>query len=81
MPKTSNLNILIDEDMKNTAEQLYSKYGLSLAQAVTIFIHQSCNVGGLPFDLRPKAPNPETIEAMQEANLITNNPDVNYPLA
>jgi DNA-damage-inducible protein J len=71
MPKTASLNIRLNEEVKRNAETVYSHYGLSLAEAVTVFIHQSCNVGGLPFDLRPKRPNAETLAAMAEAERIS----------
>jgi DNA-damage-inducible protein J len=76
MPKTASLNIRLDADVKKTAESVYSRYGLSLAEAVTVFIHQSCNVGGLPFDLRPPRPSIESLEAMAEARRIARDPSV-----
>ena len=76
MPKTVSLNIRLDSDIKKSAEEIYSYYGLSLAEAVTVFIHQSCNVGGLPFDLRPLRPNAETLDAMAEAERISRDPSV-----
>ena len=76
MPKTASLNIRLDSDIKRSAEAVYSRYGLSLAEAVTVFIHQSCNVGGLPFDLRPSRPNTETLAAMAEAEHISRDPSV-----
>ena len=53
MAKTASLNIRLDPEIKKAAEAVYTRYGLSLTEAVTVFIHQSCNIGGLPFDLRP----------------------------
>ena len=76
MPKTASLNIRLDENVKKAAETVYSRYGLSLAEAVTVFIHQSCNVGGLPFDLRPRQYNAETLAAIEEAERISRNPSV-----
>jgi len=76
MPKTASLNIRLDENIKKNAEKVYSAYGLSLAEAVTVFIHQSCNVGGLPFDLRPRRPNAQTLAAMAEAESICLDPSV-----
>ena len=76
MAKTASLNIRLDEDVKKTAESVYSYYGLSLAEAVTVFLHQSCNVGGLPFDLRPRHPNAVTLAAMAEADRISRDPDI-----
>jgi DNA-damage-inducible protein J len=76
MSKTASLNIRLDAEIKKSAEAVYSHYGLSLAEAVTVFIHQSCNVGGLPFDLRPLRPNAESLEAMTEARLISRDPSI-----
>ncbi len=76
MPKNASLNIRLDADVKKAAEAVYSRYGLSLSEAINVFIHQSCNVGGLPFDLRPSKPNPETLAAMAEADRISRDPSV-----
>jgi DNA-damage-inducible protein J len=76
MPKTASLNVRLDSNIKKNAETVYSHYGLSLAEAVTVFIHQSCNVGGLPFDLRPSRPNAESLLAMAEAERISRDPNV-----
>ena len=74
MTKTASLNIRLDSEVKKSAEAVYSRYGLSLAEAVTVFIHQSCNVGGLPFDLRPTHLNVETLAAIAEAERISRDP-------
>ena len=76
MAKTASLNIRLDPEVKKTAEIVYSRYGLSLAEAVNVFIHQSCNVCGLPFDLRPDRPNAETLAAMAEAERISRDQSV-----
>ncbi len=76
MPKTASLNVRLDADVKRTAESIYSGFGLSLAEAVNVFIHKSINVGGLPFDLRPERPNAETLAAMAEADRISRDPAV-----
>ena len=76
MAKTASLNIRLDEDVKRNAERVYAYYGLSLAEAVTVFIHQSCNIGGMPFDLRPSHPNTVTLAAMAEADRISRDPNV-----
>jgi DNA-damage-inducible protein J len=76
MPKTASLNIRLDADIKRAAESVYSHYGLSLAEAVTVFIHQSCNIGGLPFDLRPTHPKEESLSFMAEAERISRDPSI-----
>jgi len=76
MTKTASLNIRLNPEVKKTAETVYAQYGLSLAEAVTVFIHQSCNIGGLPFDLRPSSPNAESLLAIAEANRISHDSSI-----
>ena len=55
MSKTSMLAVRIDPDVKARAEKLYASFGLNLSDAVSMFIHQSLLVGGLPFELKVPA--------------------------
>ena len=75
MTKSASMYIRIDPTVKAEVEAIYSKYGMSITDAINIFLYQSRNVGGLPFDLRPAVPNPRTVAAMKEADLITNDPN------
>jgi len=52
MAKTASMYIRIDPQVKADVEAIYSRYGMSLTEAINIFLHQSRNLGGLPFDLR-----------------------------
>jgi len=52
MAKTSSLYIRIDPEIKKEVESIYKRFGMSLTDAINIFIYQSRNVGGLPFNLR-----------------------------
>jgi DNA-damage-inducible protein J len=70
MAKTATLSVRVDPKVKSDAETVYSRYGLSLGDAVNVFLHQSLNVGGLPFDLRLDIPNAVTVAAMTEGDEI-----------
>ncbi|GHV86820.1 addiction module antitoxin RelB [Spirochaetia bacterium] len=70
MTKTANLNIRIDPQTKQGAEQLFSNFGITISDAVTIFLKQSIMVGGLPFELKQPRYNAATEAAMQEARDI-----------
>ena len=48
-PKTDTYHFRIKPEVRKEIESLYAKNGLSLNQAINIFIQQSLNVGGLPF--------------------------------
>ncbi|MCL2504116.1 MAG: type II toxin-antitoxin system RelB/DinJ family antitoxin [Coriobacteriia bacterium] len=58
MPKTADLKLRIDPDLKRSAIELYGQWGLNLTDAITMFLYQSVAVGGLPFAMRSpkKAP-------------------------
>lgn len=70
MAKSSSMYIRIDPQVKSDVEAIYSKYGMSITDAINVFLYTSRNVGGLPFDLRPPTFNAETLEAMREGNEI-----------
>lgn len=72
MSKSANINIRIEPEVKASAEALYSKFGITVTDAINMFLHQSIMVGGLPFDLKQPRYNQETEEAMEETRAIQN---------
>ena len=68
--KTANFNMRMEEQKKRDAEILFRSLGMTLAQAVNMFISQSLLVGGIPFDVRILRFNKETEAAMKEAEDI-----------
>lgn len=48
-PKTSTFQMRINPEIKNQAEQLFQNCGMTLTDAINVFIQQSMNVGGMPF--------------------------------
>lgn len=48
-PKTSTFQMRINPEIKNQAEQIFQNCGMTLTDAINVFIQQSMNVGGLPF--------------------------------
>ena len=71
MSKTANINVRIDPEFKSEVESLYSKFGMSITEAINIFLHMSLMEGGLPFEVRQPRYNAETEAAMKEARAIT----------
>ena len=70
MPKTANINLRIEPDVKAQADAVFSSLGISITDAINVFLHASIMDGGFPF--QPKQPryNRETLMAMQEAKDI-----------
>lgn len=67
------LNIRIDEEIKEQAEQILAEIGIPLATAMNVFLRKLIYCGGFPFDLKLDIPNAETIEAMKEGDNIIKN--------
>jgi len=72
MTKTATLHMRIDPETKSNAEQLFSAFGITISDAVIIFLRQSLMVGGLPFEVRQPRYNVETEAAIQEVRDIIN---------
>lgn len=70
MPKTVNINLRIEPEVKAKADDVFSSLGLSVTDAINVFLHASIMEGGFPF--QPKQPqyNRETRMAIEEARDI-----------
>lgn len=68
MASTTNINIRVDQDLKRKAEAVFSELGLNMSTAMNIFLRYSVRYGGIPFDLRIKTPNAETLAAIDDVN-------------
>lgn len=60
----------VSPEIKAGAESVFSSLGMTLAEAINIFLHKSIMEGGLPFDVRQSRYNAETEAAMDEAHAI-----------
>lgn len=66
---TTMLHIRIDEHLKDAANETLASMGLSLSDAVRVFLTRVVAEQQIPFSL--KVPNAETREAMEEARSMT----------
>ena len=58
MTKNETLHIRVNESVRTNAEKTLDMLGLSISEAVNMFLHQIPLVGGLPFNVRvPLAPD------------------------
>ena len=69
----ANFQMEIDPVLKAQVEELYLGLGITLPEAINIFIHQSLLVRGIPFSVKypDEIFNPETEEAIKEAKDIS----------
>jgi DNA-damage-inducible protein J len=70
MPKqaegTRMIHARIDPKLKQSAERVFSKIGITTTEAIRLFLKQVELHKGLPFSVA--IPNPQTVAAMREAN-------------
>ena len=59
-------NISIDPRLKEESIELFSKFGLDLSTAITLFLQQSVREHRIPFEIRLDIPNEETKAALAE---------------
>ena len=52
MAKTAIFNMRIDPEVKAEAETLFAAFGLTLSDAVNMFLYKSIQEQGLPFELK-----------------------------
>lgn len=70
MSKSATLNIRTDPTVKQQAERIYQGFGITLTDAVNIFLRKSIMEGGLPFEMKTAQPNVDTLAAMKETEDI-----------
>ncbi|MGI4752418.1 MAG: type II toxin-antitoxin system RelB/DinJ family antitoxin [Janthinobacterium lividum] len=65
---TVDIRLRIAEDTKIEAEQIFKQMGMTMSEAMRIFLNQCINSGGLPFKPHVKIPNKETLKAFEETD-------------
>lgn len=68
MATTTMIHVRVDEEIKAQAAETLAGMGLTVSDAVRVFLMRVVADQQLPFDLR--APNAETRAAMQEARAM-----------
>lgn len=68
MPATTMVHVRIDERIKAEATETLAAMGLTVSDAVRVFLTRVVAEQGMPFEL--KTPNAETRAAMREARAL-----------
>ena len=56
MTRTAEVKTRTTAQIKADAAAVYARWGISLSDAINIFLTKSIEVGGPPFDMHPEAP-------------------------
>lgn len=70
MAKVGFIRARVDEELKINTELLFSRLGLTMTDAITIFLVQCELRQGLPFEVR--IPNAETRKSLDDAHAGVN---------
>lgn len=52
LPKNAPVNFRFNAELKESAEDLFYDLGMTMSDAIEIFLHQCVAKGGLPFELK-----------------------------
>jgi len=66
--KTTQVRCRVEEDLKASAKVVLRNCGLSVSEAMRLFLYQVVENDGLPFEV--KAPSAKTARALEEARVI-----------
>ncbi len=61
--KRAEIKIRTADEVRNQAKAVYAHWGITLNDAINMFLVKSIEVGGLPFDLKPEVPSYDSIAA------------------
>ncbi len=63
---TATIHIRTDKQLKKKTDTIFKDLGLNTSTAVNIFLRAVANNNGIPFELKTKVPNQETVKAMKD---------------
>lgn len=72
----TNINIRMDEGLKQEFDWLCTEMGLSMTTAFNVFARAVVRNRRIPFEIALDAPNTETLEAIEEVRHMKKNPSL-----
>ena len=66
MAKTDTLHIRIEPSVKKRAEKTLNDLGLSITEAINVFLNQVILNDGIPFEVKKPKFNKETIQTIED---------------
>ena len=78
MNNSTNLNIRIDKDVKESSEKVLEDLGINMTTAINIFLRQVIRVNGIPFEIKGNTPNQATVKAIEESVWLANDNTKGY---
>ena len=66
MTKNDTIHVRVNEDVKLNAEETLNMLGMTLSEAINLFLCQVSLTGGLPFDVRLPMPKEVTVRSRSD---------------
>ncbi len=67
MQAKTSMTIRTDTNIKAQAQHLFANLGLDMSTAINLFLRQSIQHQGLPFDVTLRQPNQLTLKAIEDS--------------
>lgn len=69
----ANLNIRLDKETKDKANELFNKLGISMTTAVVMFLRTAIRENRIPFELKLNEPSNIMLQAIEEGGGLSQN--------
>lgn len=70
----TNVSIRMDNDLKESFENLCNEMGLTMTSAINVFVKKVVRDCRIPFEIGVPKPNEETLAAVREVQEMKKNP-------
>ena len=67
---TSVVNVNVDSNLKNQANEILNDLGLNMSTAINMFLKQIVKRDGIPFEVTNPKPSKEMLHALEESEKI-----------
>jgi len=72
--RSDSLYVRVNPKTKKEAENIFGQFGITVSDAINMFLNKSIMEGGLPFEVKQRSYNAVTEAAMEEGDKIAKNP-------
>lgn len=67
---TTNINVRVDTELKQSAEALLNDLGQNMSSAITMFLKSAVSHDGIPFEVSRLSPNTEAKAALTKYDAL-----------
>lgn len=71
----ANINVRIDSNIKEKAEEVFAHLGITPTAAISLFYNQVIRTNSIPFELKADLPNDKTLSAINEVEEMKKSPE------